>query len=384
MENTTKKGGMEGIAEYIKDLKFKKAVVGGIDPENAYSEMRTLVSMFNDVYNAEAQKTADAEKKVEELTAALDDEKSRNEARLRSIEEQTIQHLEKSRNENIELKKRLEAAGSDGEEKIRAQKRITSLEGHVTSLEETIRNLKIENSEIKGELSEAQAKCKEIDFRKETLEDIYLDANRKRTDMIEKATKDAEAIIKEAEAQVLTIKENAVKENDELIAKNESLKNENETMASEVEAKRAAMLEECEKEAAEVRAKNEAENAEIIKNAQAKSEEIIAEANTKADAIAANAKAEGEAAVAKANEEAKEIVANAEKKAAAIKTDVETRIAEAKAAYTEKSRKFNDMAGKMNALRDETLKNIQNDMTRMQELAAGLNDTKIDLMADID
>ncbi len=393
MENNTKKTGIEGIAEYIKDLKFKKAVVGGIDPENAYSEVRTLISMFNEVYNEEVKKKTEAEKKAEALEAELNNEKSQNEARLRSIEEQTIQHLEKSRAENKELKKRLEAASSDGEDRVRAQKRVSMLETHISSLETTIDSLENENSQLKERLAAAEEKCAEVSFRNETLEEIYLDANRKRVDIVNKATADAEKMLKDAEEQCKFIKENAAKENNDLLQSNTTLKNENEELAGKIEAKRASMIEECEKEAAEIRSKNESTLNDMLNTAQKKADDILKEATLKAEGMLADAKAQNELSIAKAEDDAKVIVLKAEDKARGILADAEKEanekkqaaekhIASAKAAYAEESKKYNETARKLSSLRADTLQTIQNDMNRLQELVFELSTNNIEIFEE--
>lgn len=380
MENETKTNSIENIAEYIRNLKFKKAVVGGIDQENVYSEIRTLITMFNEAYNDIAKQKSEAEKQVQDVKKELEDERSQNEARLRSIEEQTIQHLEKSRAENKELKKRLDAVNTDGE--ARAQRKVSALEGDIEKLEDSIKELTEENFSLKAQLSDTQSKFNEMTFRNETLEEIYIDANRKRTEMIQKANEDASAIIKEAEVRGEEIKMNAEKENNELISKNQQIKDDIDALENEIETKRATMMDECNKEVAEIKSENEKACSELIRNAETKSEEILNKAKAEADAIAETAKANEAETIAKANEQAEEIITKAKTEAEGIKFDAESRIAASKALLEENRTKFNSIVTDLNSVRAEAIEKIQKDIDRMQGLASALSDNNMELLAE--
>ena len=99
----------DDIRAYVENLKLKKAVVGGIDPESAYQSMQNMYSMFVDVYVAEHKHVTELEKELRDTagTASGKEKKAADEnGRLR----EAAALLE---NENSELKKRVEELESD-------------------------------------------------------------------------------------------------------------------------------------------------------------------------------------------------------------------------------------------------------------------------------
>lgn len=339
---------LDRIANYIKKLKFKKAVMGGIEQESVYQAMRELVSMFTEIYTAETEKSSQMESRLQELTQA----QSSVDFRVQDLKEQAARRAEKLKAEYEALKRKLEAENTALKSQLKKESdshagELSGIQAENNSLKDELQAATEENERLSAQLQELHEHVNESDFQRETLEEIYLDANRRRMEILDSASAEAEGL-----------KRSAANENAE----------EQQRFAAEMEAWKAEFAQE------KKRLEDERDEAAV------KFEETLAERRAQAASEEEESRARGEAMIREAEEKAQEIIANAEAESSLTlneaqaeayrrRAEAEEMVASAQAKYKNERLKYDGMIRRLGELRTEILHSIQRDVNQLQSLA---------------
>lgn len=176
------------ISEFIKNLKLKSVPIGGIDKASAIDALRELYRMFTKVHEDTTSQLA-MERKTQQTLR-------RNEKDL----EQQISAL-KAENEAMAqtVKQQLENSNKAAELENDFRRRESGMQNELDALRQKLKELEDESADLRRkhqrELELAKAGAAE---KGETLEEIYLDARRSRSEMLEQAQKTAEEILEKA------------------------------------------------------------------------------------------------------------------------------------------------------------------------------------------
>lgn len=352
---------LDRIANYIKKLKFKKAVVGGIEQESAYQAMRDLVSMFTEIYTAETERSGQMEARLQELQQV----QSNVDYKVQGLKEQAANRIEKLKADYEARQRKLEEENATLKEQLK--KEGDSYSGELVLIQDENVQLKDqllaaaeEKEQLSARLAELNEQVAENNFQHETLEEIYLDANRRRNEILEAAN-----------AQADVLRQNAENENEEakqrFIADMESWKAQFDEEKARIEGEHEAEIAEFEADLAEKRRQAEAEEAEAKEHCEA----LIREAEQQAQDIIANAQAEGARTVAEAEEAAER-----------SRIETESLVASAQAKYKNERSKYDVMIRRLGELRGDIMRNIQKDVNQLQTLAFHLSGSSIESDTD--
>ena len=352
---------LDRIANYIKKLKFKKAVVGGIEQESAYQAMRDLVSMFTEIYTAETERSGQMEARLQELQQV----QSNVDYKVQGLKEQAANRIEKLKADYEARQRKLEEENATLKEQLK--KEGDSYSGELVLIQDENVQLKDqllaaaeEKEQLSARLAELNEQVAENNFQHETLEEIYLDANRRRNEILEAAN-----------AQADVLRQNAENENEEVkqrfIADMESWKAQFDEEKARIEGEHEAEIAEFEAGLAEKRRQAEVEEAEAREHCEA----LIREAEQQAQDIIANAQAEGERTVAEAEEAAER-----------SRIETESLVASAQAKYKNERSKYDVMIRRLGELRGDIMRNIQKDVNQLQTLAFHLSGSSIESDTD--
>ncbi len=402
--NEQRENDLNRVANYIKKLKFKKAVVGGIEQEGAYQAMRELVSIFTEIYTAETERSDQLEVQLQQAR----EEQATAEKRILLLKEQTSQKAEKLRGEiddqyrkleeeNNALKKRLQnqTVGSSSELedlkkenddlKKQLQSRTVSSSNEAEDLRKEnkdlhtqIEKLASEKNNLAFELQKLQDHMKENKFQHETLEEIYLDANYRRKQIIDTANADAERMKQETEASNAKAKQSFEEEiQAERDAFDADLNNQRTAFYADMDARRTAFdmkqkqLEEEQQEASEKFNRDLAQSREqLIAQERATHERcdaLLKEAEGKAFVLITNAETEGKEIISRANAEAEQ-----------RKVEMDQLVASAQEKYKAERTRYDNMLRRLGEMRAEVLRGIQRDINEMQSVAFQLSSSEID------
>lgn len=346
---------MEQIVNYIKRLKFKKAIVGGIDQEDVYKSMRELVSMFTEAYSVETEKSEKLEKQLSQAEHA----RELAESRYQSLKSQLAQRLETVKADSDALEQQMEAEKRELTAQIaqltgEREAAEAALTAQIEALTAQCEADAAEKERLKAELSEARANLDENTFERESLEDIYLDANRRRKEILAAAEQAAEsmkrAALEEAVADQQRIRAEQAAEAAVLAEREEAISAKEETCKNRCDA----LLAEAESAAADVKAAAAAVKAD----AEAAAAAIVADAQDASAALLAEAEAKGAHLV----EEAK---ADAQRRCA----EVDAQIKAAQDTYRAERAKHEALLRRLGEARGEVFRSIQKDINLLQSLA---------------
>ena len=436
--------GLDRIANYIKKLKFKKVVMGGIEPEGAYQAMRELVSIFTDIYTEQENQNADLERRLQsallnqggdterlqelkaQVEARLDALKAENDSlrsqladagnnpeleELRQANQALTAELEDSRNaleekqqalensratveslrsqllevrntaaaDHADLTRQLSEAQQKAEAQLAQSVNDSAMQTKLALAEQQILNFRREKEELAAQLRDAQAQMKESSFRNETLEEVYLDANRRRREIIENANVKAEEIIKAAEADAIIQKDNAdaeIKETRARFAQElQVLEGERDALsgkiASEMEALHNRIA--AEESAAEAHCK------EMLEQTQIQNEEAVMAAEDRAETIRAEAIAKHDEMIEQARVESDQIIEKANEDAEAVRKEAQNVMCMAQATYKQERKKYDALLSRLGELRKETLRSIQDNINQFQTLSFNLTNSGISM-----
>ncbi|MGX8698355.1 MAG: hypothetical protein ACSW8F_00290 [bacterium] len=403
-----RENGLQPVADYIKELKLKKAVVGGVDQEDAYKAMRQLTQIFSDVYgevvdenDSLRRQLAEAKKNrggvsAAELNAAnaelvsLRAENGKLKDTLRdaaSMKEASDHEISKLKGQLEELRWKVEeipaAQLTEGdvdarevaeaaEEKLRAMEAerdaalsaLQEAESKAQSVRETIEAAETAEAEAKSQLKSVKKELEELRNAKEldrsdheTLEEIYIDANRRRQEILAAAGNNANEILTAARQEEETMRQKIAEAQEALEAERQSFAQEMEEERARREAEVNALLSEGQADL-EARAQELAQDREAL---EARRQGILDEANAKCDALLAEAEKRGD-----------EIVATAERDAAAAKLEAQRIVNGVGETYRRERAKYEAMLLKLSELRTDILSDIRGDIDQLQKLAFDL------------
>lgn len=352
---------LDRIANYIKKLKFKKAVVGGIEQESAYQAMRDLVSMFTEIYTAETERSGQMEARLQELQQV----QSNVDYKVQGLKEQAANRIEKLKADYEARQRKLEEENATLKEQLKKEGdsysgELVLIQDENIQLKDQLQAAAEEKEQLSARLAELNEQVAENDFQHETLEEIYLDANRRRNEILEAAN-----------AQADVLRQNAENENEEakqrFIADMEAWKAQFDEEKARIEGEHEAEIAEYEADLAEKRRQAEVEEAEAKEHCEA----LIREAEQQAQDIIANAQAEGARTVAEAEEAAER-----------SRIETESLVASAQAKYKNERSKYDVMIRRLGELRGEIMRNIQKDVNQLQTLAFHLSGSSIESDTD--
>ena len=352
---------LDRIANYIKKLKFKKAVMGGIEQESAYQAMRDLVSMFTEIYTAETERSAQLEARVQELQQV----QSNVDYKVQGLKEQAASRIEKLKADYEARQRKLEEENSTLKEQLKKEGdsysgEITLIQDENIQLKDQLQAAAEEKEQLCSRLAELNEQVAENNFQHETLEEIYLDANRRRNEILEAAN-----------AQADVLRQNAENENEEakqrFIADMEAWKAQFDEEKARIEAEQAEQTAAFEAELAEKRSQAEAEENE----AKERCEALLREAEEQAQGILDNARQEGARTIAEAEEAAER-----------SRIETESLVASAQAKYKTERSKYDVMIRRLGELRGDIMRNIQKDVNQLQTLAFHLSGSSIESDTD--
>ena len=352
---------LDRIANYIKKLKFKKAVMGGIEQESAYQAMRDLVSMFMEIYTAETERSSQLEARVQELQQV----QSNVDYKVQGLKEQAASRIEKLKADYEARQRKLEEENATLKEQLKKEGdnysgEINLIQDENIQLKDQLQAAVEEKEQLSSRLAELNEQVAESTFQHETLEEIYLDANRRRNEILEAAN-----------AQADVLRQNAENENEEakqrFIADMEAWKAQFDEEKCRIEGEHEAELAEYAADLAEKRRLAEVEEAE----AKAHCEALIREAEQQAQDIVANAQQEGARTVAEAEEAAER-----------SRIETESLVASAQAKYKAERSKYDVMIRRLGELRGDIMRNIQKDVNQLQTLAFHLSGSSIESDTD--
>lgn len=358
-ENTqASREGLDRIAEYIRQLRFKKALVGGIEQEDAFRAMRDLVAIFSDINKEQQAKCASMEKELAALRRRLSD----STAVGQSQQTESIRQLDELRSANETQRSRInelltaldnERAGARDSALRSAQeleqarmecethvREVESLNARLHRADEEGQNLQAQISKLESKLAKANEALNKSDFERETLEEIYLDANRRRTSILDSAAREAEEIRTQASEEAKELKASAAQEAAEKrtaaeaawVEVQEKIQSETAAHEQKISADQAQIDEQRKKLLARVneeKAQLEAERTELYSKAKSDAEALLESAKTEASTLVQRAKDDSEAMLRTAAESAESVIsgasAEAEKLKAALNTEIEER-----------------------------------------------------------
>ncbi|MBR4132868.1 MAG: hypothetical protein IKT99_07800 [Oscillospiraceae bacterium] len=352
---------LDRIANYIKKLKFKKAVVGGIEQESAYQAMRDLVSMFTEIYTAETERSGQMEARLQELQQV----QSNVDYKVQGLKEQAANRIEKLKADYEARQRKLEEENATLKEQLKKEGdsysgELVLIQDENIQLKDQLQAAAEEKEQLSARLAELNEQVAENDFQHETLEEIYLDANRRRNEILEAAN-----------AQADVLRQNAENENEEakqrFIADMEAWKAQFDEEKARIEGEHEAEIAEYEADLAEKRRQAEVEEAEAKEHCEA----LIREAEQQAQDIIANAQADGARTVAEAEEAAER-----------SRIETESLVASAQAKYKTERSKYDVMIRRLGELRGDIMRNIQKDVNQLQTLAFHLSGSSIESDTD--
>lgn len=393
-------GGLDAVADYLKNLRLRKVVMGGVDQEDAYEAMRELTSIFTEVYNSAVGDTevlrrrlSDAESRAqkqyaEELSAAHE-ETQRLEQSLTELSEELEREREargvaEAKAAELEAKFAAQPDGIDPAALAEEARRLTAerdeakakAESAVASMEAA----RVEAEQLRRELEEVQELRNKEQSERMLLDDIYIQAHRRKDEIINAASERAEAICAEATTQAEAIVDEA-KQNADAIAA-EIAERENKTRA-EIEAYQKAQFERFEADERAFAEKQKAQEDELaelelhdreecdrmLTEAQNKRDQMLAEAQDKHDQMLAEAENKRDATLDEARKMASELIDGAREESERVHAEADRYMAEAEKAYRAAQARYNEMVERLSQQRTQIIAGIRKDVEALQEIA---------------
>lgn len=368
MNEKKTKNGMNEIAQYLEELKFKPAIVGGVDKEDALLAIKKVYGMFNDIHEEEIKKIqSTSNEKLEQsnkLIAKLQEKQAslEKELQLRSTGaadeirekewEERLEKLKKRHEVDLTKEEDLVAALKEeiSQEKQKAHERENELQKEIAQLEEKIlviqKDAELLQKNYQKDIALARAGAEE---RSETLEEIYLEAREMRNRVQETAKAEAEEILAEAREE----------------AEKAHVESEEALQVARAEAER--IIEESKDEAKAVHSqilKESEEKYHLIQQDIAKAEQDVVEAQKKVE----ESVMEAESLTADVHRAAQEKLDAAEAALEEAKTEAKCIVDSAKIPYMQECEKYNALLMQLGDLRASTVRNIQDSVTKLSNL----------------
>lgn len=363
-ENTN---GLNEVAEYLKRVRLKSAVVGGVDREDAYQAMSRLTQIFSKVYNELANENNALRQQNADLKKALDAEKKRAEKPASAEETAPAENAAPA----IELPENSSEAVLEVAEK--AQKEITRLRTELSeavrrgaSAEEALDAEKVKSEKLIADLNAASAELKTIkeadrerEFEKETLEEIYIDAKRKRNNMIAEAQEEAERIRSGAEEDL------------------KELRKKVEEAKEAFEAEKATRYLELDRELDEKRAAGLALESETQKNC----DERIQQAENQASKLIDDARNDAAELRKNAEEAAEKVREDAEKDADELRVEARKVLDSAKKRYIIERARFDEQINKLGDVRTSIIRDLNGNIASLQKFVNDITERGAEIEA---
>ena len=385
----TGSGGLDAVADYLRNLRLRKVVMGGVDQEDAYEAMRELTDIFADVYNEATGETEalrrrlnEAESRVEkrfteeistireekqgleqsllELRAELEGEKearSRAEEKAQALEAKFSEQLDGLDPVQIsEQMRRL--AGERDEAKAKAEAVLASVEA-----------TRAETERLRQELADVQQLREKEQSERMLLDDIYIQAHRRKDEIINEASERAEALCAEASAQAEAIVSEAKERADAMTAEAkeradaidaEITERESKTRA-ELESYQKAQLERFEADEQAFAEKQKAQEDELAEQGIRDREErsrMLAEAQSKCDMT-----------LEEARKMASELIDSAREESEHVRAEADRYMADAEKTYRAEQARYNAMVERLSQQRTQIIVGIRKDIEALQEIA---------------
>lgn len=368
--------GLSEISKYIDDLKFKNAVIGGVDKEDVYVSIREIYYMFTQSYDLLSGRLKQELSNSEQLKNSL--KAARSEAAIKSerLEKQAKIELDSKKAElETQNAQKLEKLKTEFDDKIK----IAAANARTESANETEERFKSEIEKIRRQLED---KNRELDSVASQLEKAkkapafaekeQLDNLREQESLYEKKLEDLSEKARTRETE-LTAKLDIVKhENNELQAREAKLNTELNTLKgqlavkeSEIKRRESEYQRELELAKSGTAARGETLE-EIYIEARAVRERAIAAAKQKADEIISEAEKEAEGT--RVENEAK--IRKTEADAARIRTEV---LEEADALYAEAQEKADKLGEAAKARGEENDSHCAKLLAEAEQTVSGAN-----------
>ena len=387
MNEEIRDNGLARVAAYISNLKFKKAMVGGVDQEDALNSMRELTQIFTTVYNKVVMENESLSEQLEEAKRTIADlsqgvpvpsapqgsneelERLQGEVdQLHALLEQkdeAIAAAEGARDSLMEqLAARTAEAAADAdnssrmvEEKVeaaRAQRDAALADAEEARKEsdaakEALENANAEIQNLRSQVRDLRQTRQFEDSDRETLEEIYLSANRRRNEILSEAQSKADAIRTEME----------------------QTRNELELALSQREQEAQQKIEE-----------QEAEAQARFQKSQEDSETLLSDARAMGEQLRQEAEEEAQNTVNEAHVLAGEIVKKAEDEAAATREQTEAYLVAAGDKYRAERARYEEMLGRLGDMRKAVLNDIRADIDNLQKVAFDMTTRSLERESD--
>ena len=206
---------LEDIQEYITNLRFKTAVVGGVDRSEALVAIREVYDSFSKLHGVALINLDSKEKKIALQDTQIQEQDEIHHKQLADIESNLRQTIQTELSE--ELERRMSYRTSELEQELSANKRkAENAESAFREMDKQAADLNVLVIELKDKLTESEhlRNQQEEHYRRElelakagsaaedeTLQEIFVDAREQRKNTIAQAEQEAEDILKNAAAE---------------------------------------------------------------------------------------------------------------------------------------------------------------------------------------
>lgn len=321
---TNGKTDLEEISAFIKNLKLKTVAIGGVDKAAVLDAIREMYRMFSKSYddlNAKLAMQRDIEASLRKNQAPLERQIAAMKAENESLAQAVKQQSENS-DMVAELENKYRRRESEAQSEIDdLRKRLKSRDGEIEELER----------KYQRELELAKAGAAE---KGETLEEIYLDARRSRSEMLEQAQRSADEILQKVSRDA---EERSREFEEEFTARQQQA----EQLIAEKRQLAEQIVMQAHEDATQIRSEAEAEqrqSREVCENNEALSRKIIADAELEGKKI----------------------------------------IEIAKSSYLHERKKYDEMLVRLGSLRAQTVQAIRDDVAKLNELVFGMTGSGIE------
>ena len=255
METKGTERDLDGIVQYITDLKFKPAVVGGVDKGEVLLSIKEIYDSFSKLHN-EALARMEAS---EEQLAQKDEELEQQRKDFAAREFKLRENIHRELSEVIE--QRWSKQATELETELGAQRNETEL--CRSELEQQSAKFRSQYAELQDKLMTSEREriqreenhLRELELARagaaakgETLEEIYLEAREQRAgaiaraqqevqEILKHATQEAEDIVAEQQSMVDDARKLAQEQADEILAEAEVTKQAAQSALAEQEAR---------------------------------------------------------------------------------------------------------------------------------------------------
>lgn len=262
---------------------------------------------------------------------------------------QAEERLERQLRENEKLQEQLSARDDYSTEELgQIQSKAQELNARLMKAEE-------ENRSLTEQLRRVKEQAEEASFQHETLEQIYLDANRRRKETVDAANAQAESILRASEAEVRKRKQQLEGEAAEARA-------QMEREQQEFRQKQQQELEQFEQQRTQAQERYAAE----LEQHKQDQEQLLEKAKEDREALLSQARADADKLIADAQEQAEE-----------CRIQAENLVQSANSTYKKERARYEDLLHRLAELRASAMRGIQEDMNRFQAMAFELSNSSM-------